>query len=284
MRAILVPLLVLVATAPALAAAPLPLRAPDVDFTWTPPVPGEAVTFTSLSTDDVLILLEEWAFDGSTFPLGAAGHEAEHTFPFPGVYPVALRATDNTLMRTTLTRSVVVPNRAPIAEGEASPSPARRGEEVVLRSTSYDPDGEGIAATRWSVDGVEKEGVEVTHVFGTLGQHDITLEATDVRGATASLVLRVRVLNAPPVVDATYSPAAPRAGAPVVFSATGIDPDAPGARLAYEWRFADGTAAGATVERAFVAGDHAVSVRAFDEEGAASAPLVLRVHVAPAEG
>jgi len=61
-------------------------------------------------------------------------------------------------------------------------------------SGSFDEDG-NIMKMEWEVDGKKLEGNKIKHVFEEKGEYDIKIVATDDKGETRSLVLRVQAIN-----------------------------------------------------------------------------------------
>lgn len=230
---------------------------------------------------DGIVVLREWTFgDAETGPMLAA-HEATFRFPRSGVYHVTHEATDNMLESASLTRVVVVANRAPVANFTAAPQPAFRHQPVAFADASSDPDGDAIVAWAWDFgDGAVAHTRDASHAYDALGTYTVTLTVTDAEGQSSMASLVVRVLNAPPRVIASMSPSSPAAGQQTTFSADGTDPDGNGP-LSYAWTFSDGVKLdGRSVVRTFAApGTYAASVVARDEEGGASSPAQIAFQV-----
>lgn len=265
---------------------------PLADFVHTDPRPREPVTFTSTSrarndtgtlatAHNNTIIVLRWSFsDQEEGIVPTTGEQVQHTFARPGIYNVTLTATDMFLSQGSTTRIVVVPGTPPVAAFEATPDPAYRGVPVRFEDRSFDEDGDEIVEREWMIDGASYEGRNVTHAFSTLGSHEVELRVRDASGMETSIVQSIRVLNAPPTVEGSFSPSDPAAGELVTFSAVGADPDGDGAPLTFEWRFSDGVrATGPSFGRTFPAGDHTVMLRARDVEGAVSSPWIAAIAV-----
>jgi PKD repeat protein len=129
--------------------------APTPNFTFSPsaPLSGQTITFTSTSTDpDGTIAKIEWDLDGdSATNFTVTGNTATKSFPRPGTYPIRLRATDNRGATATVSKSVVVGNRPPLADFTFDPARPVAGQPVQLTSTAVDPDGT-LGSQTWDLD------------------------------------------------------------------------------------------------------------------------------------
>jgi YVTN family beta-propeller protein len=132
-----------------------------------------------------------WTFgDGAT----GSGFFVEHTYAFPGIYPVQLTVTDTSGVSATTTQSVVITeNHAPLASFTASPSPVVPGVPVMFdASASSDPDaaaGDAIVRYEWDLDGngtfeVDGPTPAATRTYAATASYAITLRVTDRNGAT----------------------------------------------------------------------------------------------------
>jgi len=79
------------------------------------------------------------------------------------------------------------PKQAPIASFEWSPNQPTAGEEVVLTSTSYDPDGSITGYHWWLGDGTENTAKNFTHVYANSGNYTAILQVTDNDGLTGNV-------------------------------------------------------------------------------------------------
>jgi PKD repeat protein len=139
---------------------PLPANsAPVAQFRFSPtsPLPGQEVLFESLSYDpDGTVASYAWDFDGDGFDDGNTSKVA-HAFGSTGEKVVRLRVTDNSgtpsaVASETLTVSPTRANRLPVVQFSVSDLDPEVGQQISLRSFSYDPDG-SISAQRWDLDG-----------------------------------------------------------------------------------------------------------------------------------
>jgi PKD repeat protein len=116
-----------------IAAMTVPIGGPPVaSFTVSPsPTAGRPVTFTSTSRDlDGAIANLQWDLSGRGLFNDAAGEVVSATFPNPGTYTVALRATDTSGLTDIAFHSVVV--RAPPPPVRNTPAAARPARPVSL--------------------------------------------------------------------------------------------------------------------------------------------------------
>jgi plastocyanin len=110
------------------AAVTVPVGGPPLaafGFSPASPTAGRPVTFTSASRDlDGAIVAQQWDLDGNGLFNDAAGGSVQHTFPFPGVFTVALRVTDTAALTDVAFQSVVVGAPAPAAAAAPPPRAA----------------------------------------------------------------------------------------------------------------------------------------------------------------
>ena len=139
---------------------PLPANRPPVAqfrFSPTSPLLDQEVLFESLSYDpDGSVASYEWDFDGDGFDDGTTARVA-HAFDSTGEQVVRLRVTDNSgapsaIATETVTVSPPLANRLPVAQFSISDLEPEVGQQISLRSFSYDPDGT-VTAQRWDLDG-----------------------------------------------------------------------------------------------------------------------------------
>jgi CSLREA domain-containing protein len=261
----------------------VPNDSPVAAFNFNPPSPltGQAVTFTSTSTDPggsiasvAWDLDDDGQFDdGTTTPI-------EHSFATAGDHEVHLRVTDNLGATDTETHVVTVAaNPPPTAAFNFAPSDPETDEQVTFTSTSTDPGG-SIAGVAWDLDddGQFDDGTTnpINHSFDVAGDHEVHLRVTDNLGATDEETHVVSVtepppVNEPPVAAFHFAPVAPQTGNVVTFDSDATDPE--GELDTLEWdldddgQFDDGTADQVTTIFT-TAGDHEVHLRATDQDDA----------------
>jgi len=167
---------------------------PVAQFRFSPsfPLAGQEVLFESLSYDpDGSVTRYEWDFDGDGFDNGSTADVA-HTFASAGAKTAQLRVFDNSCRSSVVATqplTVLSPpaNRLPVAQFAVSPLQHQVGDQVSLRSYSYDPDG-SIVAQRWDLDGDGDFDENVTGktaftVFTIPGPRIVRLEVRDSAGA-----------------------------------------------------------------------------------------------------
>ena len=165
-------------------------RAPTANFTISPASAptGDVVNFASTSTDpDGTITLYEWDTDGDAIADydGDKRSVAARPFATPGTYPIRLRVTDNNGAQATLSKTVTITNRPPVASFTISPETIVEGDTVTLTSTATDPDGK-IASQGWDLDndGAYDDATAATASFtaGAPGAYTVGLRVVDDRG------------------------------------------------------------------------------------------------------
>jgi hypothetical protein len=193
--------LLLIVAAPAVAA-------PDPSFTVSPdpPVAGQPATFTSTSTSTtetgspapVAISTVRWDFGGNP-NFEQTGDVVTHTYALAGTKTFRMRVTDVLGVVTTESFTITVSdsplpvdtpplaNRLPVAQFSVSDVEPEVGQQIALRSFSYDPDGT-ITAQRWDLDGDGDFDEDVTGptaftVFSAAGTRIVRLEVRDSDGA-----------------------------------------------------------------------------------------------------
>lgn len=205
---------------------------------------------------------------------------------------VTPRADDhaNAIGRSVVIRLVppgrVIPDFRVTAGFTFSPSPAASGDPTVFRASYCDVtrdrpphcvDDPGRLAARfaWSFsDGTRAAGRTVTHVFAAPGSYPVRLEATDSFRRTASETRTVHVEpGAVPEPAFDVSPAAPIAGAPVVFDAARTRSSRP--ISAYDWTLGDGaTGVGRRLTHRYARpGTYLVTLTVTDALGAAASAV-----------
>ncbi len=178
------------------------------------PLVGQAVTFTSTSTDpdaNVRTLTFAWDLTGNGLFSDATGPTAQRVFTQSGDAIVRLLVTDS--RGATAIAAMTIPvGGPPIASFDVSASPTA-GRPVTFTSTAHDVDG-AIANLVWDLDGNglfnDAAGPTATFTYATPGTYTVALRATDTAGLTdiAFLSITVRAAPAPPA-----PPAPPGAGA-----------------------------------------------------------------------
>lgn len=201
------PLALAFATAPGVAAPPVP---PTASFVLTPsaPVVGQTVTFTSTSSatgNGNSILVNEWDLDGNnTFETNTAAQPvASRAYAGVGPVKVSLRVTDKRGATAVTFRNVTVgqphTNQPPVASFAYSPLSPLTGESASFYSTSTDSDS-AIASQEWDLNGDgtfgDATGPMAVRSFIDAGSYMVSLRVTDslkaVSIATQTVVVGAR--------------------------------------------------------------------------------------------
>lgn len=143
-------------------------------------------------------------------------------------------------------------NKAPIADFEPIPNIVFRGENVLYRNFSYDPNGDPLTyewswkkdgAVTWT-NGTPTNSGDVTKEpatqFNQVGKHIVRLRVKDSLNSYSAYVEKtVEVLNRPPSVVLQYTPVSDIKNDTVItFTANSNDPDSADVPLlTYKWEF-----------------------------------------------
>jgi PKD repeat protein len=236
------------------------------------PVPL-AVQFSSAGSVDPegTSLTYAWDFDGNG-TTDATGATVSHSFAHSGTPTVTLKVTDDDGATRSVSHSLTVHNRPPVAAFGMSSSSVDSGTPVTFSSTSSDPDG-SVASYAWDFDGdgtTDATGATVSHSFAHSGTPNVTLTVTDNEGATRSVSHSLSVVNRAPTPAFTMSAADVASGDLVTFSSTSTDPD--GSITGYAWDFnGDGVpdATGPVVTRSWLQpSTPTVTLTVTDDDGA----------------
>ena len=252
-------------------------RAPVAAFGISPASPstGQAVTLTSSSTDpDGTVASQAWDLDNDGAYDDGTAATASQTYAKAGTYTVRLQVPDDDGATNSVSKTVTVANRAPVAAFSVAPASPSTGQAVSFSSSSSDPDGT-IASQAWDLDndGAYDDGTAATasKTFAKAGTYTVGLKVTDDNGDTNTLAKNVTVANRPPVAAFSSAPSAPLTRDPVTLTSTSSDPDGTVAAQAWDLdndgAFDDGT--GATATKSFnKAGTYTVRLQVTDDNGA----------------
>ncbi len=149
-----------------------------------------------------------WDFkDGQT----AGGKQVTHAFTKPGVYAVALKATDNSGKFDEKTLNIKVTPAPPIARFGLGNAAVAGVSTLFDARASTDADG-SVASYAWSFgDGTTGSGPLLGHVFARPGTYGVRLTVTDNEGRQGTQVVNVSVLPSPIVSALGLSSKSPRA-------------------------------------------------------------------------
>jgi uncharacterized delta-60 repeat protein len=258
-------------------------RAVQAAFSFSPSAPstGQAVSFdgSGSSASGGSVSGYSWTFgDGAS----ATGATPSHAYAKAGSYTVTLTATGSDGGTDSVSHTVTVANRLPVASIAAAPEAPLTGEQVTFdASGSSDPDG-SITRYEWDLDG---DGTFETDTgtdpraarsYARSGSVTVGVRVRDDDGASTTSSRVVNVADRPPVAALTATPNPALVGQVVTFDASASD-DPDGSITRYEWDLdGDGTyetdtAATPTTSRSYeVPGAVTVGVRVSDDHGGIS--------------
>jgi PKD repeat protein len=206
-----------------------PNDAPTAAFHFSPSSPksGEAITFTSDSTDDGAIVSQLWDLnnDGTW---DASEVEFQHAYAVPGTYTVRLRVTDDKNVSRETTKTVTVANRAPTADFTYDPVSPRKGQTITFSSLATDPENR-VQSVTWDLDGDgqydDAAGITAQTAFDTPGNHIVRLRIDDLDGGSHTASKTIAISNEPPVASFTIDFEETLSLVRVTFTSTSTDPD-----------------------------------------------------------
>lgn len=252
-----------------------------IDFVYSPAAPqaGQEVMFTATGWTGGGTF--KWKFPGNVRKFGST---ASFTFPANGAYEVEVEVEHGSVL-AELTKIVSVGDATTVpGPGTGalnftfSPQSPAAGQEVTF--TASGSTGGGIY--KWKFPGdVRKLGGAVTFTFASAGSYGVELEIE--HGTIVAEIEKVVVVSGanggdpvPSALDFSFSPAAPRAGQTVTFTASG---NAGGGT--YEWEFPGGVRkTGTVVTYTFTAaGSYEVELEL--EHSSIDAKVEKRISVAP---
>ncbi|MEA2436077.1 MAG: large repetitive protein, partial [Thermoleophilaceae bacterium] len=252
-------------------------RAPAAAFGAAPnPAPtGTAVAFTSTSSDpDGTIAAQAWDLDNDGAYDDGTGGSASKSFTKAGTYTVGLKVTDDNGGSSTVSHTVTITNRSPVAAFSSAPATPSTGDPIAFTSTSSDPDGT-VATVAWDLDndGAYDDGTggSASKSFTKAGTYTVGLKVTDDNGDSNTVSHTVTVANRAPTAAFAASPDPAPTGTAITFTSSSSDPD--GTLASQSWDLNnDGTfgdATGGTASKSFPkAGTYTVALKVTDDNGA----------------
>ena len=169
----------------------------------------QGLTFDATASDDAETpdqLTYSWDFgDGSQTTAYSSSPTASHSYAEAGSYTATLRVKDPKGATGSTTMPVeVLPNAAPNAVAESSPSAVSPGQLVTFNGTgSSDPDGDALTYL-WEFPGSgTATTATTTRTFPTEGTYQVKLTVTDNHGVADTAITTVEVVAVLPCEDST---------------------------------------------------------------------------------
>jgi len=265
------------------------IDAPDVDnppeavavASKTSALKGEAITFDGTgSNDDFNVSAYLWEFgDGATDALPVA----THSFSRGGAYSVTLTVWDDINQSNSVTISILVQNRLPVAEAGPDQNAQKNTVVTLDGSLSFDPEGDTLAFSWTHVSGPAvnlKDADTATPSFtaSKVGTHIFRLRVDDGDGGSSLDTVIVTVWGLPPTADLVARPPNTYADANIEFDASGSsDPD--GVIVNFSFSFGDGSwvsgTGGVRNHSYSTTGTYTVTLTVTDDDGNTSTTQVM---------
>jgi len=247
------------------------------------------ITVAGTATDPGLIdqtgLSYQWDFgDGSQ----GSGPVVSHSYAQAGSYTIKLTVTDKDGGQGTDVATVQVNGAAnqPPQAAINGPTSGLTGETLNFSgSNSSDPDG-NIVSYDWDFgDGSADNGINVSHIYSTIGSYTVSLTVTDNDGLTAKTTLLVQINEPVPVPELPIAviddPGSNLVVGDVIDFSGSNSSDPDGSIVSYDWDFGDGyTGTGVNVSHVYVtAGSYTVSLTVTDNSGlTATTTLFIQIN------
>jgi PKD repeat protein len=169
---------------------------------------------------------------------------------------------------------ILPPNGAPVPAFTFTPGNATAFETITFDASSTTDEGApcGPACTySWEFgDGGTATGIFVTHQFRSVGNFQVRLTVTDIRGVSATTAQTLSVgQSTAPTASFTFSPQNPAVSQAIFFTAEASRPAAGRRIVSYDWDFGSGrTGTGVTTSKAYdTAGTYTVTLTVTDDAG-----------------
>ena len=192
-----------------LSVSPTGNKPPAANFTWTctgQSSPNQCAFDASGSSDDAGIMTYRWDW-GNGRSESKASPNVRNTWAAPGVYNVTLTVVDGGGLTSSVTKQVTVASAANLPPTVSIVSPSTltgfvflQGKPVSLSANATDPEDGQLPASSvvWSssIDGPLGTGSVSTQSL-SVGNHVITVAATDSKGAITRASINVTVVAIP---------------------------------------------------------------------------------------
>ncbi len=203
------------------------------------------VSFDASASYDSDGVIEQWRWEVEEGVV-LVEEQVQHIYTEPGRHRVILVVTDNDGLSSSETFIVEVfapvENTPPSAEASAD-SVTGTAPHSIHFSAAGSEDDQGISAYHWDFgDGQTATGLEVDHVYNTVGQMEVVLTVVDTSGLSAIDSITINILppmnNPEPRAVFSTSPRGGDAPIEITFDASNSSDD--GSIQSFSWHFGDG--------------------------------------------
>ncbi len=199
------------------------------------PIPLSARILNGLGTVVPASVAFTWDLDGDGVFDDASGRQINAVFVDEGEYPVSVRARDWLGRITSSSAVVFVTNVAPVVEIQ-NPGTVEEAQAISFQATAHDP-GQDVLLYTWDFgDGSPPVAntLNPSHTYNDNGDYEVRLRVQDNDDGLGEDVLRVRVENSPPQVDAGEDQIVEEAET-VLLRGSANDPAGDFDNLSYAW-------------------------------------------------
>lgn len=171
------------------------LDGPDVNFNFNGQCEGVPVTFTNLTSGEVISF--SWDFDdGNT----SADLHAEHIFSDPGQYTVSLSASTELGCLNKQTRIVSIYTSPVVSFSLALPPFSCSGSASQFTDLTPPPTDSNITSWNWTFSDTENNTAVIknpTHTYTNAGEYAVNLKVTTNFGCEGTLTKNVTIAQTP---------------------------------------------------------------------------------------
>jgi len=236
----------------------------------------EPITFKAKAEElpsDLPFLVHSWDFGDGTEISWGAELEVSHIYRMSGEYTITFSAKDPEGVVVEVKRKIIIENSAPVVDIQLPEDKTTISEDDIMVFTAIASDvasDEGNLSYVWQLDGEERTGPEIWHVFKKKGIYEVKVNVTDWEGASSQDSISITVRNVMPFVSGDVWPRGVLVGGEFNYSCIVQDTPSDLEGLVVVWTFGDGnTPSSRNGEHGYSKeGTYDVVVKVTDDDGA----------------